>query len=800
MMRLPSLLCLWLLVASPTAWVAGADRHVAEPLPDHPGNVYRMGEEVTAPVPEGAVHWRASDIDGTVVIQGPIAPDQKRIHLGRLPIGWYRIDVGDASGTSLAWTTAAVIASPAVPIRLDSPVCVDSATSWFSHRYRGEEAAKQEAFANLAALAGVNWIRDRLSWDQVETEPGRFAEATLYDRAASLQARHGLHVLQVFHGTPGWAADKTLDGKHAGKRFARDLRMHYEFCKAMARRFKGRVVAWEPWNEANIEPFGGHTIDEMCSMQKAAFLGFKAGDPEVTVCWNVYAGSGSGLHREGVLANESWPYFETYNIHSYRPPEAYLDQFETARQAASGRPIWITECGIRLQTNSEPPWGDLVPADERRQAEFVARSYASSLYAGVDRHFFFILGNYIESGVQFGLLRHDLTPRPGYVALAAVGRFLGGAECLGRLSPTVYAFRAHPDGKSRDLLVAWGDGALPEGLEVEAIYDHFGRPLGTDARSKRTDAAVFVILPAGGLQNVELESPPELASPREGAAGPVVLQVSLPYHATRLGSQAHEVEPGRKVDLPIFAYNFSDRPVRGTVVVTKSPSHWQVTLASEPLELKPMARQQIPASVTLPAGGSELAAGAWVHLRGDFGETGRTVLAFRLAADLKKLRPTRVHRIRPGNHAENWQDNIMTGGRMHHGPAQPTGARFEMQFADTDPWAYPRLTLTPEDVPGNEFDGLALTVQLLEGTGTVHVQFAEANGASYLAEAGVDPDDRSPQRALVLFRNCQWGPFSKRDSDGKLTPSDIRSILVGINSRPDTTVKMVVRDLEWCKL
>ena len=160
------------------------------------------------------------------------------------------------------------------------------------------------------------------------------------------------------------------------------------------------------------------------------------------------------------------------------PPGEYLDRFETARQAASGRPIWITECGIRLQTDSEEPWGDLVPADERRQAEFVARSYASSLYAGTTRHFYFILGNYIERGVQFGLLRHDLTPRPGYVALAAVGRFLAGAECLGRLSPTVYAFRAQPDGKPRDVLVAWGDGAVPGDLQVEAVYDHLGRPTG----------------------------------------------------------------------------------------------------------------------------------------------------------------------------------------------------------------------------------------------------------------------------------------------------------------------------------
>ncbi len=101
----------------------------------------------------------------------------------------------------------------------------------------------------------------------------------------------------------------------------------------MGQRYEGRVLAWEPWNEANIAMFDGQTIDEMCTHQKAAYLGFKAAQPDLTVCWNVYAGSGTALHTQDVLENEVWPYFETYNIHTYGKPDAYLNDFAPAGQS-----------------------------------------------------------------------------------------------------------------------------------------------------------------------------------------------------------------------------------------------------------------------------------------------------------------------------------------------------------------------------------------------------------------------------------------------------------------------------------
>ncbi|MFH1743220.1 MAG: hypothetical protein ABIH23_29795 [bacterium] len=437
--------------------------------------------------PAEAAAWRILDDSGATVQSGKLSQEISRdIYVGKLGIGWYRIEFLDEDGGCLNWTSAAVLAKLAAPIPQDSPICVDGAVAWFAK----DDPANQESMARLAALAGVNWIRDRMKWNEIEPQPDRFAEKTTYDTAADLQAHHGLKILQVFHSVPEWVAE---DSSSRG-RFPADLRFLYKFCKAMSERYKGRVQAWEPWNEANAHDFGGHTVDEMCTMQKAAYLGFKSGDPEITVGWNAYAGVPTDLHTKGVLANETWPYFDTYNIHTYDWPESYQNLWGPVREAACGRPIWVTESDRGMECQTGEPWCDFSQENEIKKAKFMAQSYVSSLFAGCNRHFHFILGHYTggRNKIQFGLLRFDQTPRPSYVALAALGRLLAGGKCMGRWRidgepyAHVYAFRAKPDGIDRDVLIAWAEKpsdwsrkgitsvawSIPEEIQVKAIYDY----------------------------------------------------------------------------------------------------------------------------------------------------------------------------------------------------------------------------------------------------------------------------------------------------------------------------------------
>ncbi len=622
-------------------------------LSDHPGNIFLEGEEVSVRVPPDLpvsdLKWRVLDMEGRTVRNGELRATQKKrgenLPLGRLGVGYYRAEFNLAGDDQVvAWTAAAVLAPLRAPVPGHSPICVDSATSWFA----ADDPLAQGHLANLASLAGVNWIRDRARWRDLQTGVKTFAGRTTYDTAAEIQQEAGLRVLQVFHDTPPWARD----GRSSGE-FTRDLRHLHGFCKAMAQRFKGSVQSWEPWNEANVKNFGGHTVDEMCSWQKAAWLGFKAGDPDVIVGWNATAAAPTAQHTKGVLANETWPYFDTYNIHTYDWAHSYFDLWGPAREAACGRPLWITESDRGLQHLKNPPWYDLSVRDAQLKAEFMAQSYAQSLYAGASRHFHFILGHYYETnGVQFGLLRKDHTPRPAYVALAAAGRLLAGARCLGRWKPAgdvhVYAFRGEPDGVKRDVLVAWAekdvdwpargmteaDWSLPEEVACEGVFDYLGRSLANEVPAQLQSAPRYFVLPRGEAEKLPLEALAKQSQFRPGKPSPIVLQVVMPP-TSRIRVEdknwseghAYQFASGQVRDLTLVAYNFSDRAFSGRVTIASLPTGWRLSPQSWDVNLEPMAREILKMEFHAAAGAAE---DGWVHLAGDFGAGTTAVVAFRM--------------------------------------------------------------------------------------------------------------------------------------------------------------------------
>jgi hypothetical protein len=615
------LLLLTVACAAPEAVAREPLPPIPRPRASRPGNIFLEGDECVVPLPaRPAGAWRLLDCQDRLLRE--VTPIDGLVKLGVLPVGFCRLR--PIEGASNLWVSLGVLAPLRAPTPAKSPVALDVAMAWF---YPKE---KMDAAANLCALAGVNWVRDRLSWPEMEPQRGRFAGTNRYDASALAQSRAGLRVLQVAHSSPPWANPET-------KRFPVDLRDAFRFWEEMARRWRGQVAAFEPWNEADIPMFGGHTGAEMAALQKASFLGLRAGNPKAIACLNVFA-----VHNRAQLEdlhdNQAWPYFDTYNLHHYEPFENYPRLYADHRAVSSGRPLWVSECALPVKWSGDEKLQEPTDADLRVQAERVAKTFACSLHEGSVATFYFLLPHYVERQTQFGIVRPDLTPRPAFVALAAVGRLLADARPLGRLrhadeNVRAFLFRAKPDGQTRDVLVAWatnGESMLNFPRSPEAMFDHLGRPYASTLAAVRlSPSPIFVLFQAGTARQFELSPPPAPPRFEKGKPSPVVLQALWPSEKTDLKQSAYRLASEKVEEIPVSVHNFSTRPVRGRFQVA-APVGWKVKF-EEAVELAPQERKSFVLAVDCrEVSGREPGI---VRIAGDFKGAGKPVLSLRLLPD-----------------------------------------------------------------------------------------------------------------------------------------------------------------------
>ncbi len=510
--------------------------------------------------------------------------------------------LGLAGGRCEGMTTRTPAGSD--PAALDGGrVAADLAGAWLL-----KSPGERRTVARMLRHAGITWVRERLRWSEVEPEPGRFVWGK-YDETATILAEEGLHICQVWHDTPAWARPGNPDGSAPD-----DLRAVYRFAREAARHFRGRIQAWEIWNEPDIF-FWKDPADRYAGFLAAAALGIRAGDPGALVLHGSLC-SGVGPFARGVAAAGTMDFCDVFNWHLYKAPRDYpgdLTAYRTHFTAAGApwRPAWMTESGIRLAGSEGEGRRLLGPEDRQVQARFVPRSVVMSLAAGTARHFFFVVPDYTEKGTQYGVLRPDLTPTPAFEALGVAARQVGDAAYLGRLdagAAEVRVFRS-----TRGLVaVGWSDHpaevvlpAAGDGLEVTDQQGHTHRvPVaGSAGRVMLGPDAVYV----GGVASAVVDrltdrppASPPLPPPRTAAlvlAARSALPVDKDRDARTLDGSAttfiHEIEVCR------FG---AAAPGRGEIRLAL-PAGWTADRTAAPFDLEDGGRVLLPFRLT-PAGGS----------------------------------------------------------------------------------------------------------------------------------------------------------------------------------------------------
>ncbi len=325
----------------------------------------------------------------------------------------------------------------------------------------------QAAATHWTRQAQFGWIKQQVRWNAFEPAPGHYNAASLQalDSVVAAAEAAGLKVLLSVAAAPHHYA-------------AGPGRPHYipdqlaQFLTMLATRYRGRVHAYEPWNEPNLMGEGAVSRlwpegpAEFVAIQQAAYQAIKAADPEAIVVFPALAPTGVGEqpgsdrsqalddrvfleHVYRVSNGEVRRYFDVLGVHSYgynNPPGDWLDhrtvstagfkhhpsfyfrRFTQLRDVLltydDDKPIWITELGWTSCRRPATGHEFCLDNSEAQRARYLVEAVEmlETQYPYVQAVFFWNLNfrSVVPETDQkwgYGLINPDNTTTPAYAAL-----------------------------------------------------------------------------------------------------------------------------------------------------------------------------------------------------------------------------------------------------------------------------------------------------------------------------------------------------------------------------------------------
>lgn len=289
------------------------------------------------------------------------------------------------------------------PVKVDTPMGV-------CHAGYSES---DEEYQLLDAL-GIQAMRADFHWSCFQPDPATW-NFGCKDSYVDAALKHGKQVIALLDFDNN-AVEQDPAGKTRDMYIAPgDIPLFLEYARQVVMHYKGRVYAWEIWNEADIDRFWTGTPEEFYELARQTADAVRATDPEARIVGTAMTGplgalmapQIDGLHASGALKNADHPSCHLYVAN----PRFYMPEFKKIICAARrfGHPgvPWVTEIGA--PDGGYYPWS----TESTHLAEYAIKAYASATALGIEKVIWYCLndsdaGSQAETPVDsegfFGLL------------------------------------------------------------------------------------------------------------------------------------------------------------------------------------------------------------------------------------------------------------------------------------------------------------------------------------------------------------------------------------------------------------
>ena len=156
-----------------------------------------------------------------------------------------------------------------------------------------EQAARRDL--ELVKDAGFGWVKQHVGWRDIEGIAKGHFDWYFTDRIVTDTEQLGLNLIFRLDSEPVWAIHP--EGTTSSNGPPENPQDFGDFCHALAGRYRGRVQAYQVWNEPNLSrEWGGRIPDPAAYVEllRACYTGIKAADPDALVISAGLSPTGNG--------------------------------------------------------------------------------------------------------------------------------------------------------------------------------------------------------------------------------------------------------------------------------------------------------------------------------------------------------------------------------------------------------------------------------------------------------------------------------------------------------------------------
>lgn len=262
----------------------------------------------------------------------------------------------------------------------------------------------------------------------VDLEPGKNEfNFTHLDKYVEAAQEKKVKVLLPLYGTPQWASARPKEENRTGTAGTAaepaDMEDWRNFVRTVATRYKGRIEAYEIWNEPNLNMYWSGSAKQLVDLSREAFRIIKSVDPQALVVLPACTSGNGPQFLDEFLKQGGAQYGDVIGYHFYvsKAPEAISDLAthvkDVLRANHVDKPVWNTESG----------WHDPSPFPVELGPAYVSRALILAWAAGISRFYWYSWDGHDWVSLEMVDIADDTTEKPAAKAYWAVEQWLVGA-------------------------------------------------------------------------------------------------------------------------------------------------------------------------------------------------------------------------------------------------------------------------------------------------------------------------------------------------------------------------------------